>query len=203
MTFSIVALDGKTKALGAAVASGSSLPLLGKRVAHVRKNVGAIATQGLTEVSYGIKGLELLGRGYEPEKALEALLRRDPEREQRQVIMIDAQGRTAAFTGKENFDFKGHIVGANYVAAGNLLANENVLKGMADAFEKGKELPERLLLALEAAKKAGGDARGERSAAMVVVSKTGRNLTLTVNDQSDPIKELGRIFEKKLLQIRR
>jgi uncharacterized Ntn-hydrolase superfamily protein len=195
MTFSIVAIDRKTKTLGIATASGSVG--VGNRVPHIKEGIGAIATQGLTEVSYGIKGLELLEMNYTPQKALEKMLKSDSEREKRQVIIIDVHGRKAAFTGKENLEFKGHIIGKNYIVAGNLLASENVIREMAKAFERGKKFEEKLLLALEAGKRAGGDARGERSAALITASKIKGGLNLKVDNHQNPIEELRELFNKR------
>lgn len=196
MTFSIVAIDKKTRTMGVATTTANTC--VGSRVPHIKENVGAIATQGLTEVSYGIKGLELLEMGYTPREVLRKLLKSDPKKEHRQVIIIDIYGRKAAFTGGKNFDFKGHIIGKNYIVAGNLLASEKVIKEMAKSFERGGEFAEKLLFALEAGKEAGGDIRGERSAALVIAHyKIGGILSLRVDDHSDPIKELKQLFEKQ------
>lgn len=197
MTFSIVAIEQKTKTIG--VATTTANPSVGSRVPHAKNGVGAIATQGLTEIYYGIKGLKLLERAHTPQEVLEILLKNDREKEHRQLIIIDIHGKKAAFTGKECFDFKGHIIGKDYVVAGNFLANDNVVKEMAKAFEKGNEFVEKLVLTLEAGKKAGGDRRGERSAALVVVSSTntGVNLDLRVDNNYQPIKELRQLFEKR------
>ena len=198
MTFSIIAKDKKTQTLGVATATGNTG--VGNRVPHIKEGVGAIATQGLTEVSYGTKGLELLEIGYGSQEVLEKLLENDPKKEHRQVIIIDIHGGKAAFTGKENFDFKQHIIGENYIVAGNLLASEDVIKEMAKAFEKGHTFVEKLLLALEAGKEAGGDIRGERSAALLVTpyEAIGRSLDLKVDDHPDPVKELCRLFKTKI-----
>ena len=109
MTFSIIARCQKTLALGVATASASIA--VGNRVPHVKAGVGAIATQAKTNIKYGIEGLKLLEMGFSPKKTLETLLEKDSEREERQVIMIDAQGRIAAFTGRKTLEYKGHIVG--------------------------------------------------------------------------------------------
>jgi len=196
MTFSIVALDPTTKALGVATATGN--PYVGNRVPHIKKAVGAIATQGLTNISYGINGLKLLEAGLPPLEILKKLLQHDPKRDYRQVIIIDIHGRKAAFTGKRNIDYKGHIIGKNYIVAGNLLARRNVLNEMAKAFEKQRRFVEKLLSALEAGRKAGGDIRGERSTALIVIPyKNDKPIDLRVNDHPNPIKELRRIFEGK------
>ncbi len=196
MTFSIVAVDRKTGTLGVATASGRTH--VGNRVPHAKEGAGAIATQGLTEVSYGTRGLELLGRGNTANEALGTLLETDANRELRQVIIIDALGRKAAFTGKENFDHKGHVIGEGYIVAGNLLASENVLEKMAAAFARRGKFAGKLLSALEAGWKAGGDKRGTQSAALVVRSASGgENLALKVDNNRDAVRELLRLFREQ------
>lgn len=198
MTFSIVARDPKTKALGVSVST--AVPAVGSVVPHVEAGVGAIATQAQTNVLYGIEGLKLLKTGLSPQTALGTMLQRDNDREKRQVIIIDAQGRTAAFTGKENIEWKGHMVGKDCAAAGNMLVGSRVIKAMIETFEatKGK-LAERLLKALEAGQEAGGDKRGQMSAALLVageqwISETRPVLDLRVDAHQDPVKELRRIY---------
>jgi uncharacterized Ntn-hydrolase superfamily protein len=111
LTFSIVAKCSKTLALGVAVATASIA--VGNRVPHVKANVGAIATQAKTNIEYGVKGLKLLEMGFSPQTVLESILKEDPEREERQIIIIDVHGRTAAFTGKNTVEWKGHLIGEN------------------------------------------------------------------------------------------
>jgi len=155
----------------------------------------------LTNVIYGTQGLELLRSGLSPQEALERILREDPERESRQVVMIDARGRAAAFTGKANVDWKGHLIGDNYIVAGNMLVSAQVIQAMGEAFEtSGGELEERLLNALEAGQKAGGDKRGKRSAAILVMKRSEYKgirpfIDLRVDYHEAPVKELRRIFE--------
>jgi len=183
------------------VCVATAIPAVGSVVPYAEAGVGAIATQALTNVVYGTRGLELLRSGLSPQEALEGILREDPERESRQVIMIDVHGRTAAFTGKENIDWKGHLIGENYVVAGNMLVSAHVIQAMAEAFEtSGGELEERLLNALEAGQKVGGDKRGKRSAALLVMKRPEYRgirplIGLRVDYHEDPVKELRRIFE--------
>jgi len=198
MTFSIIARCPKTLSLGVAVST--AVPAVGSVVPHVEVGVGAIATQAQTNVSYGIEGLKLLREGWSPQTALETMLQRDIDREKRQVIIIDAQGRTAAFTGRENVEWKGHMIGKDCVVAGNMLAGSRVIKAMVETFEatKGK-LAERLLKALEAGQEAGGDKRGRMSAALLItgeqwISETRPVLDLRVDAHQDPVKELRRIY---------
>jgi len=203
VTFSIVARCPKTLSLGVCVAT--AVPAVGSVVPHAEAGVGAIATQAQTEVSYGIRGLKLLKLGFSPQTALEAMLREDAEREKRQVAIIDVQGRIAAFTGKETVDWKGHLIGKDYAALGNMLVGRGVIEAMAETFEASRgHLAERLLRALEGGQEAGGDKRGKASAALLVVNERWRGtrpaIDLRVDAHQDPVKELRRIFEvfKKL-----
>jgi uncharacterized Ntn-hydrolase superfamily protein len=196
MTFSMVARCPKTRMLGVCVSTAT--PAVGSRVPHVEAGVGAIATQAKTNILYGINGLKLLKADLSPQAALETMLKEDPERESRQVIIIDKAGRTAAFTGKETIDWKGHLLGKDYAVAGNMLVGSQVIEAMAQTFEgSGGELAERLIKALEAGQKAGGDKRGRVSAALIVASQRGTSpiLNLRVDEHPDPVRELRRIFE--------
>jgi len=198
LTFSIVARCPKTLALGVAVST--AVPAVGSIVPHVEASVGAIATQAQTNIFYGINGLKLLKEGLSPQSALETMLQKDVDREKRQVIIIDAQGRTAAFTGKENVEWKGHMIGKDCVVAGNMLVESQVIKNMVETFETQRgRLSERLLKALEAGQETGGDKRGRMSAALLVVGKhweseTRPFLDLRVDAYSDPVTELRRIY---------
>lgn len=188
----------RTLSLGVSVST--AVPTVRDRVPHAQAGVGAIATQAQTNVLHGVNGLKLLKRGFSPEKALEVMLKEDRERETRQVIIIDKDGRTAAFTGKETDDWKGHILGRDYVVAGNMLVEGRVVVEMAHAFETSRgDLAERLMKALEAGQKAGGDKRGKVSAALLVVTReqVGKHpfLDLRVDENRDPVGELRRKFE--------
>lgn len=203
MTFSIVARCPKTLALGVCVST--AVPATGSVVPHVEAKVGAIATQGQTSVLYGINGLELLKMGLSPQTALDAMLKEDSEREKRQVAIIDKDGRKAAFTGKETLEWKGHLIGEDYVVAGNALVGAQVIEAMAQTFENSKDdLAERLLKALEAGQEIGGDKRGRTSAALFVVDKqplpTRPFIDLRVDAHPNPVAELRRVWEdfKKL-----
>ena len=199
MTFSIVARCPETSALGVGVSTAA--PAVGNRAPYIKANVGAIATQANTNIDYGIKGLKLLKLDFSPQTALEALLKEDPERETRQVIIIDKHGRTAAFTGKETITWKGHIVGRNFVIAGNMLTGEDVVEAMKTTFEHSKsELAERILETLEAGDKAGGDKRGKLSSALKVVDAVTEKpyafLDLRVDVSSNPVVKLREILEE-------
>ena len=194
----MVARCPKTWMLGVCVST--AVPAVGSRVPHVEAGVGAIATQANTNILYGVDGLKLLKTGLSPQAALETMLKEDPDRESRQVIIVDKDGRTAAFTGKETIDWKGHLVGKDYAVAGNMLVSSRVIEAMAQTFESSEgELAERLMKALEAGQEAGGDKRGKVSAALVVASQkgTGPILDLRVDKHPDPVRELRRIFETR------
>jgi len=196
-TFSMVARCPKTFSLG--VCTSSAAPAVRSRVPHVEAEVGAIATQANTNLLYGLNGLKLLKKGFLPKTTLENLLIEDADRETRQVIIIDKQGRTAAFTGKGTINWKGHIIGEDYTVAGNMLVGSRVIEAMAQTFEDSEgKLAERLMEALEAGQEAGGDRRGKTSAALVVANKeqngTSSFIDLNVDRHQNPVKELRRIF---------
>ncbi|MEM2526876.1 MAG: DUF1028 domain-containing protein [Candidatus Bathyarchaeia archaeon] len=199
-TFSMVARCPRTLTLGICVASASLA--VGSAVPHVEAGVGAITVQGYTCFHHGVNGLRLLRRGLEPNAILESLLKRDPLREMRQISIIDISGRRAAFTGRETLEWRGHIIREDCVAAGNSLVSERVLEAMVAAFETSEDkwLAERLMEALEAGEMSGGDRRGTRSAALIVVGEKPIHesrpiIDLRVDFHSEPVKELRRIFE--------
>lgn len=200
-TFSIVACDLEEKAWGVAVAS--KFPAVGAVVPWARESRGAIATQSYANTSFGPRGLELMSRGYSAEAALSILLDDDEEREQRQVGMVDAQGRAVTFTGKSCFDWAGGLAGPGYAIQGNILAGEQVVKAMQQAFvESSGSLPARLYAALLAGDRAGGDRRGRQSAAIYVVKPKGgyggfidRWIDYRVDDHADPVQRLGGLLE--------
>jgi len=187
VTFSIIALDIKTKDLGIAVASGSIA--VGTRVPWIKKNIGAIATQAYTNINYGIQGLRLLEQGLSPEEALKHLLSKDPEREKRQVGIIDIKNRKIVHTGKYCPYWNGHIVGENYIILGNLIRGEKVLNEMERAFKETKgHIALKLINALVAGEKAGGDRREDRSAAIVVKGST--DINLRIDEEKKPAQKL-------------
>lgn len=198
-TYSIVARDPATGELGVAVQSHWFS--VGSIVAWAEAGVGAVATQSFVDPSYGKNGLELMRGGKSGPDALKELLAKDEAREVRQVAMIDAQGRVDAFTGKNDIQAAGHIVGNNFSVQANLMLNDKVWPAMARAFENTKgDLAERMLAALDAAEAAGGDIRGKQSAALIVVTgkPTGqawkdRTFDLRVDDNPEPLKELRRL----------
>jgi len=201
MTFSIVARDPKTKDLGVGVES--KFPAVGMAVPWARAGVGAIATQSWANTSYGPRGLVLLKRGATPSQAIRTLTGRDRGREKRQAGIVDAKGRVASFTGKECPAWAGHVVGRGYACQGNILASGEVVRAMARAYERmDGDLPAKLLAALVAGQDAGGDRRGQQSAAVLVVRERGgyggfndRWIDLRVDDHPRPIDELIRVFQ--------
>jgi uncharacterized Ntn-hydrolase superfamily protein len=202
----MVARCPKKLMLGVCVSTAA--PAVGSRVPHAEAGVGAIATQAKTNISYWINGLKLLKAGLSPQAALETMLKEDPDRESRQVIIIDSEGRTAAFTGNETISWKGHLVGENYVVAGNMLVGSQVIDAMAQTFRDSEgELAERLLKALEAGQEAGGDKRGRMSAALLIADQQRIEprliLDLKVDKHQDPVKELKKTFEKRAAVTKR
>lgn len=200
MTFSIVARDPANGDLGVAVAS--KFLAVGSVVPWARAGAGAVATQALANISYGPRGLELLAAGAPAEQALAALLADDNQREHRQVGLVDARGGAAAHTGTACMDWAGHVVGAGFTVQGNILTGPQVVESIAAAFRAATgELAERLLAALYAGDRAGGDARGRQSAALYVARAGGsygglldRYIDLRVDDHLDPVPELARLL---------
>ena len=198
-TFSIVARDPVTGELGVAVQSHWFS--VGPIVPWAEAGVGAVATQSFVDPSYGKLGLELMRTGKSAPEALRSLLAGDEGRDVRQVAMIDTQGRVDAWTGKNDIQAAGHIVGKDFSVQANLMLNDKVWPAMAQAFENTKgDLADRMLAALDAAQAVGGDIRGRQSAALIVVTgkPTGqawkdRIFDLRVDDSSQPLQELRRL----------
>lgn len=198
-TFSIVARDPDTGELGVAVQSHWFS--VGPIVAWAEAGVGAVATQSFVDPSYGKNGLNMMRGGKSAPDTLKELLGKDDAKEVRQVAMIDAQGRVEAWTGRNDIQAAGHIVGKNFSVQANLMLNDKVWPAMARAFESTKgDLADRMLAALDAAQAAGGDIRGRQSAALIVVTgkPTGqawkdRTFDLRVDDSPQPLQELRRL----------
>ncbi|WP_276274872.1 DUF1028 domain-containing protein [Haladaptatus sp. QDMS2] len=199
-TFSIVARDPDTNAVGVAV--HSKFISVGSVVPFVSADAGAIATQSFANVAYGPEGLDLLREGQPAEAVVEQLTATDDEAESRQVGVVGQDGTVAAFTGGECFDYAGDLQGENYSVQGNILVSEETLTAMATVIEEtGGGLPEKLLAALHAGNDAGGDKRGEQSAALYIAKPEGgydgkndRWVDVRVDDHETPIDELERIF---------
>jgi uncharacterized Ntn-hydrolase superfamily protein len=196
VTFSIAARCPRTGMLG--VATSSKALAAGGIVPYCRSGIGAIASQSFVNPYLGIDGLELLEHGLPAERAVERLIEGDPGRDLRQLAIVDKEGRTAAYTGDRCIPWAGQVFGAGYVCLGNILEGEEVVKAMARSFETTlvEELPERLILALEAGQDAGGDRRGRQSAGITVVAEEAYPVCdLRVDDHLDPVPELRRVFE--------
>ncbi len=198
-TYSIVARDSVTGEIGVAVQSHWFS--VGPIVAWAEAGVGAVATQSFIEPAYGPLGLELMRLGRGAPDALRALVSTDRDEAVRQVAMIDAQGRVAAHTGARAIVAAGHHVGAQYSVQANLMDKATVWPAMARAYETASgDLADRLLAALDAAEREGGDIRGRQSAALVIVGGQGtgrpwadRRFDLRIEDHPDPVTELRRL----------
>lgn len=198
-TFSIVARDPATGQLGVAVQSHWFS--VGAEVPWAEPGVGAVATQSFVEVSYGPLGLDLMRAGKTADQALQGLLAADPHKDVRQVAMVDAQGNVADWTGEHCIREAGMVKGKGFSAQSNMMERPTVPAAMARAFESTQgEFVDRLMAALEAAQREGGDIRGKQSAAILIVGpqRTGipgkdRLFDLRVEDSKDPIGELKRL----------
>jgi uncharacterized Ntn-hydrolase superfamily protein len=200
VTFSIVGFDPGNGDLGVAVAS--KFPCVGAVVPWARAGVGAVATQAWANTDLGPDGLRLMAGGMPASSALDAVLEGDDGRDERQAGFVDASGGTATFTGSGCVDWAGGVTGEHFAAQGNILAGEEVVATMADAFVGTEgDLSDKLLAAVRAGDAAGGDRRGRQSAALLVVRAGGgyegrndRYIDLRVDDHPDAPAELSRLF---------
>jgi uncharacterized Ntn-hydrolase superfamily protein len=194
MTWSIIARDDSTRQIGIAVAT--RFFAVGARVPHIAAGIGGIATQALVNPYYGIDGIKLLREGREPRDIVETLIAADSGHESRQLHIMDATGRVAAFTGRDCVDWCGHIEGKGFSIAGNMLAGAAVLDDTAKAYAAHAKLPfpQRLIAAMHAGEAAGGDKRGKQSAALLIHGdEEWSALNLRVDDHADPLRELERL----------
>jgi uncharacterized Ntn-hydrolase superfamily protein len=196
MTYSIVARDPDTGQMGVAVQTFNLA--VGTWVPWAQGGVGAVATQALAERSYGTLGLRLMDGGHTAPEALSALLAVDPQREYRQVSMLDHAGRLATHTGARCFPAAGSHLGADFCTQANMMARDTVWDAMAQAYQAARgDLPARLMAALEAGEAEGGDVRGRQTAALLVVGQE-RSLIPLVNLRVDhhpqPVQELRRLL---------
>jgi uncharacterized Ntn-hydrolase superfamily protein len=205
-TFSIAACDLEAAQWG--VATQSKFLAVGSVVPWAEPYVGAIATQAYANPRYGPDGLALLREGLSAAEAVERLTAGDEGRAQRQVGIVDGDGRSATFTGGDCMDWAGGIAGPCFAAQGNILVGEATVAALASTFTAtaGRPLAERLIRSLAAAQAAGGDRRGQQSAALLVVERDGGYAQLSdtlvdlrVDDHADPIEELGRLYEQHTL----
>jgi uncharacterized Ntn-hydrolase superfamily protein len=201
MTFSIVACDLKEQAWGVAVAS--KFPAVGAVVPSAQADIGAVATQSFANTAFGPRGLALMAMGLSAQETLDRLLEDDPDRQRRQVGLVDAKGSSATFSGNQCFPWAGGRAGKGYAIQGNILASGRVVPAMKQAFLKTRgNLPTRLYAALLAGDRAGGDRRGRQSAAILVVKPRAgyggyldRWLDYRVDDHEDPVPRLGELLE--------
>lgn len=200
-TYSICACDLATRQWGVAVQS--KFLAVGCIVPWAEPLVGAIATQAWANPRYGPDGLRLLREGHSAEEAVTSLTDADDDRAQRQLGIVDGEGRGASYTGAECNEWAGGRVGPGYAAQGNILVSSETVDALAETFEEtaGKPLAERLLDCVDAAQEAGGDRRGQQSAAILVVGQeqgyAGLSdvlVDLRVDDHERPLEELKRIF---------
>jgi uncharacterized Ntn-hydrolase superfamily protein len=214
-TFSILGYDPATGEVGGAVQS--RVFSVGNGVLWAEAGIGAAATQAIVDVSYGPQALNLLKLGYPPDKIVRLIQESDPDpdpvrwsKQGRQFAVMNTKGEYAAFTGPKATEWAGNKGGKFCTAQGNILAGEAVVTSMVAAFENTSgHLSLRLLAALEAGQKAGGDKRGMQSAAMLIVKKDGgvwlHNdvvLRLQVDDNERPIAELRRLVEAAVNRFR-
>jgi uncharacterized Ntn-hydrolase superfamily protein len=200
-TFSLVACDPKNGDLGVAVAS--KFLAVGAVVPWARAGVGAVAAQAWANTSYGPRGLDLLATGKSPKEALDALIQEDTQADQRQAGMVDAQGHSATWTGNGCHQWAGGVASQNFAAQGNILVGEATITALAETFQRETgSLWRRMVAALAAGQQAGGDSRGQQSAALLVVRDKGgyggfndRMIDLRVDDATRPIDELSRLLD--------
>jgi uncharacterized Ntn-hydrolase superfamily protein len=199
-TYSIAACDLEAGQWG--VATQSKFLGVGSVVPWAVPGVGAIATQAYANPRYGPDGLALLREGLSAQEVVERLTAADDGREQRQLGVVDGHGRGASFTGSECMDWAGGRTGDGYAAQGNILVSAATVDAITETFESGTgSLAERLLDCLDAAQTAGGDRRGQQSAALLVVERDGgyaglsdEVVDLRVDEHPRPLEELRRIF---------
>lgn len=168
-TFTIIGRCERTGMLGVCLATSEIAT--GSRGPHARARVGAVSTQASTNPRLGKLAINLLELGFSASKVIEEIKGSDLHIEHRQIGVVDNQGNSAVYTGKQNSEWAGHIAEKNYIAMGNYLVNGDVVKSMAEAFESSAEhnLEERLMRAIEAGRDAGGQVSGEQNAAAIIV----------------------------------
>jgi len=202
MTFSIVAHCRRTGQLGVTVAT--AVPAVGSMCPYVKSGVGAVSTQSWVNPYLAIEALRLMESGKSGPEALDIVMAKDDGRDLRQIGIVDALGRSAAWSGKSCTDWFGQIVEPHFAAQGNMLVSAPTVEAMAEAFRRSEtlDLAERLLLALEAGEAAGGDKRGRQSASLRVHHIEDYALVdLRVDEHHHPVAELRRVFKIARLQL--
>ncbi|MDB5764599.1 MAG: hypothetical protein JWQ21_3594 [Herminiimonas sp.] len=202
MTFSIVARCPHSGALGVAVSS--AVPAVGAMCPYVRPGVGAVSTQSWVNPYLAIKALDLLAAGHSVRDTLDEMLRTDSQAGLRQLGIVAANGASLSWTGKQCTDWAGECTGAGYAIQGNMLTGPDTLDAMQAAFLRsaGMKFEERLLLALEAGQAAGGDKRGRQSASLIVYrDEPYPYLDVRVDEHTDPVRELRRVFGVAVTQL--
>lgn len=201
-TYSIVARDPSTGEMGVGVQSHWFS--VGSVVSWGESGIGVVATQAFVNISFGLRGLELLRNGKSPQEAIDLLLSTDEGRDVRQLAILDSQGRVAVHTGKSCIQAAGHIKGENFSVQANMMLRDTVWSAMASAFESNKDLalPERIIEVLKAAESEGGDIRGKQSASILIVDGGKKenkweniNIDLRVEDHKEPLGELERLLK--------
>lgn len=194
MTWSIVARDPETGAFGVAVTT--KFFAVGALCPHAMSGAGALATQALINPTFGPRGLAMLKAGEPAARIVETLIASDEGRESRQLHVVDAQGRSAAYTGAGCIGWCGHRTADTYSVAGNMLAGESVVQATFASFGANtKPLAERFLDALDAGQAEGGDKRGKQSAALIIyTTEDYPALSLRVDDHAEPLAELRRLY---------
>lgn len=202
MTFSIVAHCARSNMLGVAVST--AVPAGGSMCPYVKAGVGAVSTQSWVNPYLAIEALRLMELGQSAAEALEAVLADDEAKDLRQIGVVDAQGRAAAWSGAKCTTWYGHIIEPHFAVQGNMLVGAATIDAMARAFRDSAnhDLAERLLLALEAGQAAGGDKRGKQSAALRVHHTEDYPLMdLRVDEHAHPVAELRRVYGIAKLQL--
>ena len=195
MTFTIVGRCKRSGRLGIGIATSS--PAVMSRCVHVSRD-GAVGFQSVPDPRLGALGLRLVDAGWWPQKVVDELVATDKWPGKRQIGIVNADGHAAAFTGKDNVAWAGHIVGDSHVAMGNVLAGPEVAEAISREFLAGDklEIEERLLRAIEAGRDAGGQAEGQTSAGLLTFGReTFSRCDLRVDLATEPIAELRRIYD--------
>lgn len=202
MTFSIVARCPRTGQLGVAVST--AVPAVGAMCPFARAGVGAVSTQSWVNPYLALGALDRIATGASAQQALDAVLATDDARHLRQIGVVDASGRAAAWSGESCTGWYGQVVGDGFAVQGNMLVGDATIEEMVRAFiaSSGLDLAERLLLAMEAGQAAGGDKRGRQSASLAVHGTEDYPMVdLRVDEHAHPVAELRRVYTIAKLQL--